>query len=138
MQHLDFNRSRIEIVETMIEINGRLAADTPKDHERRTVTMPASVRDALANHTQRASREALVFSSRDGTALRSRNFRRDVFDPAAHAAGLDGLTPHELRHTAASLLVSQGANVLVVARQLGHADPSVTLRVYADLFCTPT
>jgi integrase len=44
------------------------------------------------------------------------------------------VVPHELRHTCASLLVAQGASVLAVARQLGHADPSVTLRVYADLF----
>ena len=41
--------------------------------------------------------------------LRSGNFRRRVFDPAARAAGLDDLSPHDLRHTAASLLVASGA-----------------------------
>jgi integrase len=44
------------------------------------------------------------------------------------------ITPHDLRHTCASLAVSSGANVLAVSRMLGHKDPSVTLRVYADLF----
>jgi len=37
-------------------------------------------------------------------------------------------------HTCASLAVSAGVNVLALARMLGHKDPSVTLRVYADLF----
>ncbi|WP_255361778.1 tyrosine-type recombinase/integrase [Mycobacterium sp. 1274761.0] len=46
------------------------------------------------------------------------------------------VTPHDLRHTAASLAVSAGVNVLALARMLGHKDPSVTLRVYADLFDT--
>lgn len=44
------------------------------------------------------------------------------------------VTPHDLRHTCASLAVSAGVNVLALARMLGHKDPSVTLRVYADLF----
>jgi len=57
-----------------------------------------------------------------------------VFDHAARAAGLDGLTPHELRHTAASLAVSAGANVKAVQRMLGHASAAVTLDVYLGLF----
>jgi Phage integrase family len=52
----------------------------------------------------------------------------------AEAAGLAGLTPHELRHTAASLAVSAGANVKAVQRMLGHARAAMTLDVYADLF----
>lgn len=43
------------------------------------------------------------------------------------------LTLHELRHTAASLAVSAGANVLVVPRMLGHEKPSTTLDIYSDL-----
>ena len=44
------------------------------------------------------------------------------------------VTPHKLRHTAASLAVSAGANVLAVGRMLGHAKPSLTLDVHVDLF----
>ena len=40
--------------------------------------------------------------------LRNLNFRRDVFDAAATRSGLEGLTPHELRHTAASLAELRG------------------------------
>jgi Phage integrase family len=56
------------------------------------------------------------------------------FDRAATAAGLDGLTPHELRHTAASLAVASGASVKAVQRMLGHASAAMTLDVYAGLF----
>ncbi|WP_158074104.1 tyrosine-type recombinase/integrase, partial [Micromonospora sp. CB01531] len=44
------------------------------------------------------------------------------------------LTPHELRHTAASLEVAEGANVKAVPPMLGHASAGMTLDVYADLF----
>ncbi|WP_337447883.1 tyrosine-type recombinase/integrase [Corynebacterium pseudokroppenstedtii] len=44
------------------------------------------------------------------------------------------ITPHGLRHVATGLLVSAGANVKVVQRQLGHASAVLTLDTYADLF----
>ena len=44
------------------------------------------------------------------------------------------ITPHDLRHTAASLAVSVRANVKAVQRMLGHAKASMTLDTYADLF----
>ena len=44
------------------------------------------------------------------------------------------ITPHDLRHSAASLAVSAVANVKAVQRMLGHAKASMTLDVYADLF----
>lgn len=52
------------------------------------------------------------------------------------AAGLaaEGLTPHKLRHTAASLAIAAGADVKVVQQMLGHADASMTLNVYGHLF----
>ncbi len=62
------------------------------------------------------------------------NWRRRVFDPALQAAGLGELTPHELRHTAASLAVAAGANVMAVQRMLGHASAAMTLDVYSGLF----
>jgi len=49
-------------------------------------------------------------------------------------AKVQNITAHDLRHAAASIVVSAGANVLALSRMLGHKDPSVTLRVYADLF----
>ena len=77
---------------------------------------------------------ALAFPSPCGTVLRNGNFRRNTFDTAAERAGLAGITPHGLRHTAASLAIAAGATVVVVQRMLGHSSPSVTLDVYSHLF----
>ncbi|MEU8897998.1 tyrosine-type recombinase/integrase [Nocardia sp. NPDC048505] len=85
----------------------------------------------LKQHLASRRPEAEVFTSNRGAVLRVRNMRRDWRNDAAKAAGLAGLTPHELRHTAA---VSQGASVLALQRMLGHDKPSTTLDFYADLF----
>jgi integrase len=76
----------------------------------------------------------LVFTSPTGDVLRNGNFRHRVFDSAAESVGLSGVTPHDLRHTAASLAIAAGANVKAVQRMLGHASAAMTLDVYAGLF----
>jgi integrase len=75
-----------------------------------------------------------VFTSPDGGPIRPRNWRARVFDPACAAAGITDLTPHDLRHTAASLAIAQSATVKAVQQMLGHASASMTLDVYAGLF----
>lgn len=54
----------------------------------------------------------------------------------AQKAGLEfpRVSPHDLRHTAASLAISAGANLKAVQRMLGHAPAIMTLDTYADLF----
>ena len=74
-------------------------------------------------------------SFRAGTPLRNRNWRRDVFDSAVAALGLK-ITPHNLRDTAASLAIQEGASVVAVARLLGHESAATTLNHYAGLFPT--
>ena len=65
--------------------------------------------------------------------LHLRNFRRKSFGPAVHATGLDGLPPHALRHTPASLAITAGANVKVVQTMLGHKSATMTLDLYGHL-----
>ncbi len=67
------------------------------------------------------------------------NWKRKAFDKAADTLvdnhpDLLRPTVHDLRHTAASLAISAGANVKAVQRMLGHASAAMTLDVYADLF----
>jgi integrase len=132
---LDLLRRRLTVAEAMTEVNGgRIVWGAPKSHESRSVPIPQLVVDELAAHVTGKSREALVFTTANGAPLRNRNARRDWFDAAAAAMGEPGLTPHELRHTAASLAVSAGANVKAVQRMLGHASAALTLDRYADLF----
>ena len=54
--------------------------------------------------------------------------------PPAPTAGIVGLTPHDLRHTAASLAIAAGANVKAVQRMLGHSSAAMTLDIHAGLF----
>ncbi len=132
---LDLMRRRVIVAEAMTEVNGgRLVWGTPKSHESRSVPIPRILIDDLAIHVADKGRDDLVFTTPNGAPLRNRNARRDWFDAAASSIGEPGLTPHELRHTAASLAVGAGANVKAVQRMLGHASAALTLDRYADLF----
>ena len=75
----------------------------------------------------------LVCSAR-GRTVGHRNLPARGLEKAGSHSGLSGVTFHVLRHTFASLLIDQGHDVVFVSRQLGHANPSITLKVYAHLF----
>lgn len=75
-----------------------------------------------------------MFQGTRGGVLRNGNFNRRTFGRAAIAIGEPRLTPHGLRHTAASLAIAAGANVKVVQQMLGHATASMTLDLYGHLF----
>ena len=79
-------------------------------------------------------RDDLVFSGADRTYLRRSVSSTGWFTKAVARSGVPRLTPHDLRHTAASLAVAAGANVKVLQRMLGHASAAMTLDVYAHLF----
>ncbi|MGC2373991.1 MAG: site-specific integrase [Solirubrobacteraceae bacterium] len=85
--------------------------------------------------------DGFVFATAAGTELIQGNIRRCVLDKAVEKANEklteagdvplpDGLTPHKLRHTFASILVALGVDPGSVMDQLGHTDPGFTLRVY--------
>jgi integrase len=134
VRRLDLMKRRIEVVHTAVELNGEMTYGTPKTHQRRSVPVPRSLVDALAEHVAGKGPEDLVFATPRGDVMRNHNFRSRVFAPAAAFIGMPGLTPHDLRHTAASLAVQAGANVKAVQRMLGHASAAMTLDVYAGLF----
>ena len=96
--------------------------------------LPRFLVDDLAERLAGKSPDDLVFTAPEGGVMALMNWRRRGFDPAVKAAGLGKLTPHELRHTAASLAVASGASVKDVQRMLGHASAAMTLDVYAGLF----
>ncbi|MEV4389717.1 tyrosine-type recombinase/integrase, partial [Micromonospora sp. NPDC049580] len=131
---LDLLRRRVTVAVAFTEVGGELVEGTPKNHQRRSVPIPRFLVDELAAHVAGKRREDLVFTAPHGEPLRNTNFRSRIFAPAAESVGLDGLTPHDLRHTAASLAVAAGADVKAVQRMLGHASASMTLDVYAGLF----
>jgi integrase len=136
VSRLDLMRRRMHIAESVTEVDGgRLDWGLPKTHERRWVPVPRFLVTDLTTHVTGRNPEELVFMSSRGAVLRVGGARRSWFDRAVRLSGIDeGFHPHELRHTAASLAVSAGANVKAVQRMLGHAKASMTLDVYADLF----
>ncbi|RGE18834.1 site-specific integrase [Leucobacter sp. wl10] len=132
---LDAKNPRLTVEQTVVADKGFQRIEPPKDYEHRSIPIPAFLVALL--RTQIAGRPAdapVFYGIRTGTWLRNHVYRVGWFDLAPTAVDLDGLTPHELRHTAASLAVSAGANVKAVQRMLGHASAAVTLDVYADLF----
>jgi integrase len=131
---LDLLRRRVEVAESVTSVNGVLVWGTPKGHGRRWVGIPAFVSDALAEHVGGLNPDDLVFTSRNGSALRASNFRRDVWDAAVKEVGLVDLVPHGLRHNAASLAIASGADVKVVQQMLGHKSATMTLDLYGHLF----
>ncbi len=96
--------------------------------------MPPDLLPALVDACRGKADDDLIFAAPKGGPIRLNNWRRRVFDPACRAAGLVGFTPHDLRHTAASLAVGAGANVKAVQQMLGHASAAMTLDIYAGLF----
>jgi integrase len=134
VSQLDLLRRRVTVAVAFPEERGELIEGTPKNHQRRSVPIPRFLVDELAAHAAGKRSADLVFTAPNGGALRNTNFRPRVFQPAAESVGLAGVTPHDLRHTAASLAVAAPANVKAVQRMLGHASASMTLDVYAGLF----
>lgn len=135
VRQVDQLRRRLTVESSVTEVNGKLVWSTPKDHQRRTVPYPPFLDAAITARIAGKGLDDLVFTSHRGETLRVRNVRRDWFDAAARDT-VGAVTPHELRHTCASLAVAGGASVLALQRMLGHAKASMTLDVYADLFDT--
>lgn len=133
VRRVDLLRRRIEVAESVVDINGRLVFGSPKSHQARSVPVPRFLVDDLAEHLAGKAPDGLVFGSARGAVLRVQNFRRRSFDRAASSLGLDGLVPHELRHTAASLAIGSGASVKGVQSMLGHASATLTLDRYGHL-----
>lgn len=146
VQDFDMLRRRVNVRQSVTEVKGRLVWSTPKTHERRTVPFPKMLADQLAERMEGLGRDELVFQAPRGGVLRIATFRTRVLNPAvAQLQGIDDEhdepqtdwprpTLHDLRHTAASLAISAGANVKAVQTMLGHKSAAMTLDTYADLF----
>jgi integrase len=75
----------------------------------------------------------LVFCTLAGTPISKSVFRRRQYIPTLQKAGLHYIRPHDLRHTAATLLFLEGVPPLVVSEMLGHASPTFTMSVYGHV-----
>jgi integrase len=129
---------RLHVVETLSEVSGRLYEESTKTYETRRILLPPSLRDMLGQHLgEHVENEprAFVFQAPKGGPLRHQNFHKRVWLPAVEAAGIrSGFRIHDLRHTCAALLISQGAHIKAVQNHLGHSSIQVTLDHYGHLY----
>ncbi len=75
----------------------------------------------------------LIFTSTIGTPVIYKNMMDRDFKPLIHAAGVPVIRFHDLRHTAASLMLNNGVPIFIVSKILGHARPSITSDIYGHL-----
>ena len=127
---------KLHIAESVSEVQGGLVYGTPKSGRDRWVHIPAFLADDLGHQLGEESEDgnSLVFTTPSGKPLRNSNFRNRVWKPTLERAGLPTyLRVHDLRHTAASLMIAEGAPITLVQRQLGHSSVVVTQR-YSHLY----
>lgn len=135
VRDFDCERRRIAVERNAVYVSGRTIVGTPKTYQQRAVPYPNFFDDALDAAMAGKSDGDLVFPNLLGGHLETPTMRqKSWFDTALSAAELPPMTIHDLRHTAASLAISAGANVKAVQRMLGHASAAMTLDTYADLF----
>ncbi|REJ06287.1 site-specific integrase [Microbacterium bovistercoris] len=139
VRDVNLEQRRLNVHENAVMVGTTVIVGTPKTHIARSVPYPkflaAGIRELAES---RPSPAALLFG--DGfDHMRLPNSRDGWFAAAVKRAqaqdpSFPRVTPHDLRHSAASFAISAGANVKAVQRMLGHASAAMTLDVYADLF----
>jgi integrase len=141
---IDFERSRLLVLHSVNFIAGYgYVEGKPKTAAgKRVVSLPAFLVEMLKKHRahQLELREAtenwqdhdLVFPNLSGSYMHP-NHMGDLFRKLVKEAGLPPIHFHDLRHSAASILLCMGVNVKVIQELLGHSDISITLRTYSHL-----
>lgn len=138
VEDINFIPQRATVVHNAVMVGSVIETGTPKLHRQRWVPWPAFLRPYLTECVAGKGRESILWG--DGVNhLRLPNsvdgwFAGAVRRARARDKTMPRITPHDLRHTTASLAVAAGANVKAVQRMLGHASAAMTLDVYADRF----
>jgi integrase len=124
----------VQVTRSLSEVNGVFHEGSTKSGQTRVVYLPGLLHSRIEVLLVGKAESDLVFTNSVGNPISLANFTKRVFKPAIELASIPRITPHDLRHTAASNAISAGANVLIVANMLGHSDPAITLKRYAHLF----
>ena len=143
-EDVDLERGVVRIRRSLKREGGRIVtADTKTRKSRRAVNLPEPVVALLVRHYDQQEKERVdlaaawvetgfVFTSSIGTPIDPRNLYRD-FQKVCENAGLSHWHPHELRHSAASLMLANGVKLQVVSQVLGHSSIRMTADVYGHI-----
>jgi len=136
---IDWNGKFIE-VRRAINRFGEVSSVKTKSGRRR-IDLSDHLLDTLKDLRKQKQKEALkkgkneipewVFTSYSGSFASINNVKTRNFKKVLKKAGLRSIRFHDLRHTFASQLLSNGTNILYVSQQLGHSNPGITMKIYA-------
>jgi integrase len=140
---VDMDAGTLRVMQALKRERGHLLIGEPKTgSSRRVLTMPTPVIEALKAHRIRQAADRLqapiwhdadlVFTTAIGGPLDPSNLRRG-FSTLTWEADLGHWHPHELRHSAASILSAAGVPIEQIADVLGHAGTRTTSAVYRHL-----
>jgi integrase len=143
---VDLDAKQITVCEAVEETRGSgIRFKTPKTNSGvRNVTLPDIVIETLRSHRRqqlevrvrlglgKLADDALVFPAVDGSPQPPKIFSI-TWARLAESIGLPEATFHSLRHSHASFLIDAGIDVVKISKRLGHANPTITLNVYAHL-----
>lgn len=131
---LDTVARRLTVETTVLELNGEVHVGTPKSAAGLRVVdgLNPDLCHRLAAHVAGMAPDDYVFG--DGVKpLRHNNWNNRIWRPTVEALGLTGVRFHDLRHYHASAYLLLTGDAVRTAKRLGHADPSVTLKVYGHV-----
>lgn len=144
-EDIDFERGVIRLKRQLVRMKGRgLVVKRLKTRaSRRTLALPTIVLDMLRMHRARQQERQrsirgrgdewnLVFTNASGEPW-DPNWIRRWFDLLCRRAGVEDTRLHELRHTAVSLAIRNGAGLEAVQKMAGHKNISTTADVYLHL-----
>jgi integrase len=141
---VDFEGSALSIQQTLSQVEAGLVFAPTKTHRsRRRVSIPASMVEVLRRHRAEQTGQRLkagpawqetdlVFADALGSPASEKRLRA-AFEAAIKAADVPRIRIHDLRHTMATLMLSQGEHPKVVSERLGHATVGITLDTYSHV-----
>jgi integrase len=147
-QDVDLRRSTLHVRRTLTELYDKRADDGPRvtlatgepktSRSRRTIVLPPMAVKALIEQRKRLMAEGLsasewVFPDTTGGPVRKQNLVRRSFKPILQKAGLPDIRFHDLRHTAATLLLAAGEHPKIVQERLGHSQIALTMDTYSHV-----
>lgn len=142
---LDWTRRTLKVERQLVRPEeGKVVFVSPKTRAgKRSLPLGSKTIEVLREHHEHQCAERiatgdkwqennLIFTSGVGSPVDPRNLLRD-FKKLLRDAGLPAIRFHDLRHTAASLMLNNNVPVISVSKMLGHAHPSITLNVYGHI-----
>ena len=136
-EDIDFYNKLIQVQRNVAL--GRITTPKSKSSQRQ-VRMTTQLAALLKDHRRRTKEEKLrkgwadlpewVFCNEEGGLINYGNFVYRVWNKAMEKSGLRRRTPHDMRHSYATLRLSKGDSLAEVSKEMGHSNPDITYRTY--------